>query len=145
MSLGADAGERVPVPGGDVVGVEAVEAGGLGAPHEMRVREHAHALERLQRLCPVSCRVAVGDVEEVREPLLLQRLDVLGVDAGVRPRYGSRWIATPSPCAFAVSVTSGRRRSSGDSHPHQDTITVRIPAEAISRMCAVTIFALDDE
>ena len=65
--------------------------------------------------------------------------------AGVRPRYGSTWIATSSPCRVAACSTSSRRSFSGESKPHHETTIVPTPALAISRICAATIFAFDDE
>ena len=41
--------------------------------------------------------------------------------------------------------TSGNRCASADPWPHHDTITVWIPAAAISRICARTVDASDDE
>jgi hypothetical protein len=67
------------------------------------------------------------------------------VDAGVRPPYGSRWIATSSPKRRAASATSGRRSASGEPSPHQETTIVPIPVARISRICAATSFAFEDE
>ena len=67
MRLRAEAPEERAVPGDDVVGVEAVEAGGLRAADERRVPEDAHALELGERRRPVRGGVAVGVVDvEVR-------------------------------------------------------------------------------
>ena len=55
----------------------------------MRVREHAHVLERLERRRPVRSGVTVGVVDvEVRESLRVQRLD--GLRGGLRRASAKR-------------------------------------------------------
>ena len=79
VRLRAEAAEERAVPGDDVVGVQPVESGRLRAPDEGRVTEDTYVLERLERLGPVRCRIAVGVVEvEVGEaPFVLEPCDVL--------------------------------------------------------------------
>src|SRR6186997_1148372 len=54
------------------------------------------------------------------------------------------WSATVRPSFAAACSTIGKRSFSGESKPHHETTTVPIPAAAISRICAATIFALDE-
>ncbi len=65
--------------------------------------------------------------------------------AGVRERYGSRWMATLRPKLAAAEATSTSRSCSGDPKPHQETTTVSTPLPAISRMCPARTFVFDDE
>jgi len=55
------------------------------------------------------------------------------------------WIAMSRPCFAAACSTSDRRSFSGESNPHHETTSVPTPDSAISRICAATIFAFDDE
>ena len=149
VRLRAEPPEERPVPRDDVVRVEPVEAGRLRASDEWRVPEDANAVERRERRRPLRRGIAIGVVDvEVREAVLLRAVARCPPrrSAGVRPRYGSMWMATSSPSCFAASTTGAEplvlRRVEA---PPRDDDRARRPAAAISRIWADTIFALDDE
>ena len=63
----------------------------------------------------------------------------------MRSANGSTWTATRSPAARAALLTSGSRAASVEPSPHHETITFCTPAAAISRICARTSAASEDE
>ena len=140
--------EERPVPADDVVRVEAVEARRLRPSDERRVAEDAHAVERSESLRPRARRISVGVVDvEVGESALRRggaRCPRRRERAFVRDtaRRGSR------PRALAASRPA-RRAAAGRSPASRSPTTRRrscpTPALAISRICAATIFAFDDE
>ena len=146
MSLCADAAERGAGPGDDVVRVEAVEPRRFRASHKGCGRT-ARTPRARKGLPPTPLQGAVGVVHvEVGDPGVRESLDVRR-----RARRSAAVIGLEMDCHLEPSEL-GRLHDEreamvlrGDPAPHHETTTVVMPAAAISRICAATIFAFEDE